>query len=162
MANPSNQPLSLIILFLLGSVGIFYLGSTVQNYMDMTLTSLNFDLRAGGVFLDEKRAEITVLIVIDNQHSPRDVKLFTSVALTIWLDEKPISGSYSYTQVIPAGSAILGKWSFGLNDKGIEVCKSLIQNNVPIKIKMTASAILLDFKKMLYVNKVEEVSLQYV
>ncbi|MCX8173644.1 MAG: hypothetical protein N3F63_03425 [Thermoplasmata archaeon] len=162
----TNKAVSIIVLFLLGSTGILYLGSTAQNYLDMVETTLNFDLKARGILFDqvsEDLAEVTVLFLIDNLHSKNEVMLYTSVALSFSLGDSLKTGSYSYNYSISPGTVIVGRWSFLLNNTTeINTCKGLIESKTPVTLKMTVSAILLEFRKVLYVNKMEGVEIQYV
>lgn len=152
----SNQPLALLTLFLLATIGIHYLGTTTQNYLDMVETTLSFDLEAKVLFFDENFSKGTLLFLIDNP-SPRSVVLYTSVGITIFLEEHALSGSYSYAKPIPPKYTIVGKYSFGLNESQIEEFKTLIESKEKVKVKMTVSAVIPDFKKMLHINKIEEV-----
>ncbi|MEM3397301.1 MAG: hypothetical protein QW620_07720 [Thermoplasmata archaeon] len=165
MENTANQAVSVIILFLIASIGLFYLGSTTQNYLDMVETSMNFDLKVRGILFDQysdNLAEITVLFLIDNQNSPKEVVLFTSVALQLLLGDSMKLGSHSYNYSIPPHTMIVGRWSFLLNNSTeIATVKMLIETETPVMLKMTVSAVLTEFKKVLYVNKVEGVEIQY-
>lgn len=165
MNDTSNQALSLLILFIMGSIGIFYLGSTTQNYLDMVETSINFDLKVNGVFfnqISEELAEINVLFLVDNMNSSREIYLFTSVSLQLSLGDVIKLGSYSYNYSIPPHTTIVGRWNFLLNNSTeIAMIKMLVENRTPAMLKMTVSAILTEFKKVLYVNKVEGVEIQY-
>lgn len=163
--NTTNKGFSLIVLFILGSIGIFYLGSTTQNYLDMVETSMNFDLKVRGILFDQysdNLGEITVLFLIDNQNSSKDVVLFTSVALQLLLGDALKVGGYTYNYSVPPNTTIVGRWSFFLNNSTeIATVKMLIETKTPVMLKMTVSAILTEFKKVLYVNKVEEAEIKY-
>ncbi|MEM3444800.1 MAG: hypothetical protein QXJ27_06510 [Thermoplasmata archaeon] len=165
MENQKHQALSIIVLFLLASTGIFYLEGTTQNYLDLVKTTLSFALKARGIIfkeVSEELGEVIVLFLVDNSESPREVKLFTGVSLNLIVGRSMKVGYYSYNHTIPGGTVILGKWSFTLtNSTEIETFKGLVENQTPVQLKMTVSAILLDFKKMLFVDKKEEVQICY-
>ncbi|MGC9060945.1 MAG: hypothetical protein ACP5JR_06935 [Thermoplasmata archaeon] len=161
MPNSKNKGLSLLLSFLLAVMGIHYLGTTTYNYLDMEKTSISFDVNPLGVFFKENGkndAYVKVLLTIDNSASRNSVTLYTSISNTLWCEDLLLTGYYSYNNSIEPGMVVVGSCTFVLNDTNTsQMFKDAVMNNTVLSLKITLSALINQFSKMLYVNKIVEV-----
>jgi len=152
-----NLPLNLIIVFILGVAGIYYLGGTAQNYLNMVNTSINFDIYPLGVYFKEyaeNHTEILVQIVIDNSKGNADISLYTSVSLTLYFGDYLFNGAYSYTKMIRAGDVVLGSVYIPVNDtEKIAMLRESFHHNYTFTMGITNSALINEYSKLLFVNK---------